>query len=154
MLILYLVFCIFSKNSFYIFTYPKISLISREYIFSPLSNRGWFEKLILTSIQIFNIFLNLTISKIFNKNHNFRICYNILLLINHSLWNCPRSQTRKKKTESDLTTPYILLQYLHPLHIDMTDWIKTPTQTLLLSYHHHILIILYKPNSTVIKMPL
>ena len=49
--------------------------------------------------------------------------------------------TNLKKTESYLTTPHILLQHLQPIHIDMTGRMKTPTQTLLSSYHQNLILI-------------
>ena len=57
----------------------------------------------------------------------------------------------ESKTESYLITPHILIQHLQPLHIVTTCWMKTLTQTLLMSYHH-ILILLYNPNTTVLQM--
>ena len=116
--ILYSVFfCIYPKTSLSIFTPQKSSQISKEYIYTPLSNMGWiknkFWHISKYSFKKIPQFRNFP-----TKSHNFRICYNILLLINHGLWNWPSSQTRKK-TESDLTTLQNLLYNPQSLHMDM-----------------------------------
>ena len=93
----YLVFFrITPKTHFYFFTSEKSSQILIECLCRPFSDRGiikkswsWYLSEYSTSI------LNLTISKISTKSHNFKICNKISLLVNHGQRNWPSSYYSK-----------------------------------------------------------
>ena len=101
----------------FLFLHIKISCKYQVNLYVAPSVMGveW-KKLMLTSIKII-FFYYLTISIFSKKSHNFKICYNISLLVNHGLWNFPISQTQEK---NEFTTPQILIKKIQPHNIVTT----------------------------------
>ena len=149
--ILYLVFFVFVQKNHFKFLHLKGSRESQGnlYIFPWVI--GVESKKINSDIYQ-NIQKILTVLKLLYKILSFQ---NLLqCIISNQPWPMEWSKLKslENKTESNLTTPQILLHCLQSLDIISTGWMKTLTQTLTLSYHH-ILILLYKPNITLFQMP-
>ena len=110
------VFCICPKTPLSIFTSQNISQISRDFICSPLSNRGWTEEISSDIHQ--------NIQNYYFNTHNFNFFQkNIIISKSATIYHCSSTMAHgigqdhkpEKKTRSDSTIPHILLQHLESL---------------------------------------